>query len=470
MPPGMTIVEQVRAAHGAAREPELISESAGFAVLRALQRIDELARAGNVAEARERLDQVDVTALPDECRVIVAQLGYLMGEREKALRVIRTVPVGVSGRAMVLACLLGNTAEARFHSACAARELQSDRGTCAEDFLSMDGPAGYTPVQDEARHWGEAGRSLRVGQFTAAHRALLAGYEQFPAYLQGAPQLRLRNGKRLPRWDGRPVDHLAVIIPSAHGDAFWAMRYLPALRTMVKRISVIVTAPTRDIVARCFPDVEVSLPSGCATALQSADAHVTHVMLPWLTGAGYGDARWALADAKLVQRFRIPDDGSLHVGIVWNGSRANPEDHLRSIPIAMLEPLFSVPGVTWYSLQTGPNAAECPPCAIDHSKQLRSFDDTAAVIANLDLVIAIDSAVANLCGAMGAALWALIEYDNDFRWGTDGETTSWFPSARVFRQERAGEWPTVVQRVHDALVDWRNRSGPSGRPLLRKED
>jgi hypothetical protein len=419
-------------------------------ILSTFRNVMDAARSGRIAEARSLMTQLEPEALPVEGRVLFAQLAYMTDQREKAIAAIRTIPHGVPGRALVLTSLFGNSLEAELYRADAVRDLRADTATCAEDYVCMETHPGYRPVQNRSRNWGEVTPLMRIGAFKPALQALLAGYDQLPPFVQGAAHLRLKNGKNLPRWNGQPVDRLAIIIAAGHGDVFFGLRYIPQLRSVAKHITAIVSASTCSISARCFPDIEVIALTDCAGALRRSDAYVVDRMLPALSGAGYGRAEWVTPDAKRVDAWKFARDGSLHVAIVWNGSRANPEDSLRSIPIAMLEPLFSVAGVTWHSL--GPNAAERPACAIDYSSELRSFEDTAAIIANLDLVIAIDSAVANLCGAMGSRVWALIERDNDFRWGSAGDTTPYFPSARVFRQKRAGEWRPVVQRVRDALI------------------
>jgi hypothetical protein len=115
----------------------------------------------------------------------------------------------------------------------------------------------------------------------------------------------------------------------------------------------------------------------------------------------------------------------------------------------MLAPLLELPGVTWHSLQIG--RTECPSNLVSHAAEIRDFGDTAALIARLDLVISVDTAVANLAGAMGVPVWIMVERDNDFRWGPGGDTTPWFPTARVFRQRTAGGWHRVIRGVRVAL-------------------
>jgi ADP-heptose:LPS heptosyltransferase len=88
---------------------------------------------------------------------------------------------------------------------------------------------------------------------------------------------------------------------------------------------------------------------------------------------------------------------------------------------------------------------------MDHGEEMRDFVDTAAIIANLDLVISIDSAAAHLAGAMGTSVWLMLPYSADWRWMNDREDCPWYPTMKLFRQSSTGDWPGVTQRVATAL-------------------
>jgi ADP-heptose:LPS heptosyltransferase len=106
------------------------------------------------------------------------------------------------------------------------------------------------------------------------------------------------------------------------------------------------------------------------------------------------------------------------------------------------------------SLQKGEAAAEMPPFdMIDVMDDVRDFADTAAIVANLDLVISVDTSVVHLAGAMGKPVFLLDRYDNCWRWLSGREDSPWYPSLRIFRQQRSGEWGPVIERVTAALGD-----------------
>jgi ADP-heptose:LPS heptosyltransferase len=118
-------------------------------------------------------------------------------------------------------------------------------------------------------------------------------------------------------------------------------------------------------------------------------------------------------------------------------------------------------------LQVGPRAAELaaigrPDAVIDLSPQLREFGDTAAAIQEMDLVIAVDTAVAHLAGALNKPVWTLLAFVPDFRWMLGREDSPWYPSMRLFRQSAWGQWDVVIQKVTAELAAWRNQSSKHG--------
>jgi hypothetical protein len=145
----------------------------------------------------------------------------------------------------------------------------------------------------------------------------------------------------------------------------------------------------------------------------------------------------------------------LRVGLAWKGNPDFENDADRSLPsLLTLAPLGGVPA-HFVSLQKGAGEEEAPPAGMTlHAigPQLRDFADTAAVIANLDLVISVDTAVAHLGGALGKPCWLLLpDYRCDWRWMTERDDTPWYPSMRLFRQSRAGDWTPVIDAVRRAL-------------------
>jgi ADP-heptose:LPS heptosyltransferase len=146
----------------------------------------------------------------------------------------------------------------------------------------------------------------------------------------------------------------------------------------------------------------------------------------------------------------------LHVGLVWAGRSDLWDDRKRSIGLAALAPLAQAEGVAFYGLQKGDAAAQAahPPAGmkfVDCSGQLGDFADTAALAANLDLVVSVDTSVAHLAGALGRPTWLLLPTPPDWRWLLGREDSPWYPTMRLFRQETPGDWSGVAARAAQAL-------------------
>jgi len=150
---------------------------------------------------------------------------------------------------------------------------------------------------------------------------------------------------------------------------------------------------------------------------------------------------------------RLGPAGGLRVGLAWRGAQHIPK---RSLPIECLLPVLVQPGLELHALQQEIPAeqrawlqAHAP--LFDHSAALHDFADTAALIAQLDLVVTIDTSVAHLAGALGKPVWILLRHSADWRWLLNRDDNPWYPTARLFRQHRPGDWDGVVADVSRAL-------------------
>jgi len=142
------------------------------------------------------------------------------------------------------------------------------------------------------------------------------------------------------------------------------------------------------------------------------------------------------------------------VGLAWSGARRNTNDRRRSMPLQTLAPLLERSDVAWFSLQHDDDAdvAATPAAHALHRLPARlEYDDMAALVDVLDLVVTVDTSVGHLAGALDRPVWILLPHAPDWRWGLRGERTPWYASARLFRQPRAGDWPAVVDDVGRAL-------------------
>ena len=151
---------------------------------------------------------------------------------------------------------------------------------------------------------------------------------------------------------------------------------------------------------------------------------------------------------------RLADTGRLRVGLCWAGNPLHENDWARSIAVEQFVPLLAINGIDFYSLQVGQQAASFNPektPLIDLSQHLKDFADTPAVLAQLDLVISVDSSVAHLAGALGKPVWTLLSLSAEWRWAGATGQSPLYPDMQLFWQPEFGDWTTVIDQVCDAL-------------------
>lgn len=267
----------------------------------------------------------------------------------------------------------------------------------------------------------------------------------------------------LPRWNGEPLagKSLALWFEQGMGDALQFIRFVPLLRERgVGRITLICPPALRPLLATVAGIDAVVVPGEQITRhdhwslLLSVPLHLGITLetlpatLPYLHADPERVARWTP---------RLPP--SPRIGLVWKGSHLHANDRYRSLPaLASLRPLWDVPGIAWISLQKGQaeDEAAAPPAGqplVALGSAITDFADLAAVVAQLDLVICVDTAVAHLAGALGKQAWVLLPaFATDWRWQHDRADSPWYPGVlRLFRQRTAGDWDGVVQEVAQAL-------------------
>ena len=265
-----------------------------------------------------------------------------------------------------------------------------------------------------------------------------------------------------PRWQGEPLAGKSIIIgvEAGHGDMIQFCRYAAVLKQRgASSVTLICHTPLK----RLFQTLEaVDRVVGLDEALPPGhyDYWVPPLSLPFLCSTREDNIPAQLpylrAEAEAAERHgaRLPR-GGLRVGLVWKGSSSFENDADRSLPgLDTLAPLWRVGGVQFVSLQKGAGEQEAaaPPAnqpLLDMGPLLTDFAETAAVVSNLDLVIAVDTAVAHLAGALGKPCWVLLPwYKTDWRWLEGRRDSPWYPSVmRLFRQPTMGDWQSVMGEV-----------------------
>lgn len=247
------------------------------------------------------------------------------------------------------------------------------------------------------------------------------------------------------------------------GDTLQFVRYVPLLAERGARVVLAVPRELRRLAGRVTGVAEMCV---FGTPLPRFHYHCPVFSLPRAFGTTMEtipcDTPYVSVDPALIAQWesRLPS-GGLRVGLVWAG-QARPWlpgfstlDGRRSVGIATFAPLADVPRVSFISLQKGPAAAEPVPAGLtlhDPMPEVGDFADTAAIVAGLDLVVSVDTAVVHLAGALGKPVFLLDRYDNCWRWFSGREDSPWYPRLRIFRQERLGDWTTPMRRVAEAIT------------------
>jgi tetratricopeptide (TPR) repeat protein len=374
---------------------------------------------------------------------------------EKAITLKPDYPEGYFNRAMALADLK------RFDEAIA--------GYNEAIVLSRESPDHWNSA---AAHWNKSLLLLMLGDYEG-------GWKLFEWRWGIRTELAKRSFAQ-PLWLGNNSLAQKTILlygEQGLGDAIQFCRYVKLVADLGARIILQVPHPLSSVLASLSGVTQIigeasplppfdyqcplmSLPLAFKTNLSSIPADI-----PYLKSDPEKSGFW---------KEKLGDKGKLRVGLVWSGGfRPNqPEvwsvNERRNIPLAYFAPLKHA-DIDFYSLQKGqPAEAELAkltlanwdgPNIIDYTNLLNDFSDTAAFIENLDLVISVDTSTAHLAGAMGKPVWILNRFDSCWRWLLERSDSPWYPTAKLYRQETAGDWSKIIQQVKSDLASFRPRRG-----------
>jgi len=245
------------------------------------------------------------------------------------------------------------------------------------------------------------------------------------------------------------------------GDTLQFLRYVPLLAEAGARIVLWMPDPLVRLM-RGQDGVDQILTGD--VMLPRFDYHCPIISLPHIFDTGLENIPASIPyirpDPALKDHWgaALPPTAGARVGLVWSGEprpydvAAQALDRRRSLPLRFLEPVLAVPGLSFISLQTGPAARQVTAPVHDPMSGVRDFADTAAIIAHLDLVISVDTAVAHLAGAMGKPVFLLDRFDNCWRWFSGRTDSPWYPTLRIFRQPRMGDWTAAIDDAALALT------------------
>jgi|GEM_PF-384380 len=301
---------------------------------------------------------------------------------------------------------------------------------------------------------------LMDGQYEKGWAAYESRYAM-SAFKPNVPNIRER------LWDGSDLNGrtLLVHVEQGFGDTIQFCRYLPLIRQLKMgsggRITFLCepevhrlmkTLPgidalhhLREANLEIVYDVQVpvlSLPHRFGTTVETVPRTIPYLGVP--------------EEAQKAPGLPTSEKAVVRAGIVWTGRPTHSDNLYRSIPLEELAGLFDIEGVDFHSLQVGNGVAEFQAFTerdnvFDHSKNIKDFADTAAILAELDVLVTVDTAVCHLAGAMGKDVWTMVPYGGEWRWLRNREDTPWYPSMRLVRQKVLGDWGSVLERVREGL-------------------
>ena len=262
-----------------------------------------------------------------------------------------------------------------------------------------------------------------------------------------------------PEWDGKPLGGKTILVHAEQGigDTIQFARYLPLVAKAGGRVVAEVQSELVELVrgidgvaevvaaGHALPDFAVQAPMLSLPRLMGTTIGTIPSDMPYLhptQGAGTGLPDLAHAPG-------------LKVGLAWAGNASHANDRWRSMALGALAPILAVPGVTFVSLQKGEAAKQLDRADVgilDAGPALGTFADTAALIDDLDLVIAVDTAVAHCAGALGRPVWVLLPVAPDWRWLLNTPRSPWYPTMRLYRQDKLGDWAAAVAQVAEDLA------------------
>jgi tetratricopeptide (TPR) repeat protein len=304
------------------------------------------------------------------------------------------------------------------------------------------------PMNVEA-HWNEGLCRLTLGD-------LRTGFEKFEWRWEKPEFEGMRKVFPQPPWlGGEDIAGRTVLLWAEQGlgDVLQFCRYAPLVSARGARVVLGLQPELKRLLARLPGVAQVA---GSGEALPRYDYHCPLMSLPLVFGTTLENIPAAVPylsadEAKVAEwRARLGPARGRRIGLAWSGNPEHKNDRNRSIALEMLAPVLKL-DAEFISVQKEVRPSD--QAALDtygirhYGEALRDFEDTAALLMSMDLVIAVDTAVAHLAGALGRPVWILLPYAPDWRWLLGREDSPWYPTARLFRQAALGDWDHPVQRI-----------------------
>jgi tetratricopeptide (TPR) repeat protein len=261
-----------------------------------------------------------------------------------------------------------------------------------------------------------------------------------------------------PRWEGDSLEgkRILVFAEQGYGDTLQFCRYLPIVKDYAAHVIFECQPSLTQLMETLGSDVTI-VPRG--QPQPKVDVQAPLLSLPLLLQTWCNtipsDIPYLMPPNEIRKRREhfVGDSEPIKIGIAWAGNSERQDDWMRSCPPDQLRPIFDVANTEFFSLQKGVDISVLPPDVpvTDLAPDLTNFSDTAAAIADLDLVITVDTAVAHLAGALGARVWVMLGNAPDWRYMRERDDSPWYPTMRLFRQNRVGGWKSTALLIAEEL-------------------
>jgi len=262
---------------------------------------------------------------------------------------------------------------------------------------------------------------------------------------------------KAPRWNGEDLSgkHLITWNEQGFGDAIMYARYITILADQAETLTIMCEPTLHDLFRRNLPaSIKII---GLNDLPPPADYHVSMMSVPHHFGVTFDNLKTEgpyltpnkVAGQKWRETFTLKQ---LQVGLIWAGNPRQSHDYSRSLATKIISPVLDTPNTQFHNLLIGPRGDFWRDNRlIDPRNKLNTFDDTAAYMDALDLIISVDSAPAHLAGAIGKKTWVLLSFDPDTRYFLGKNDNPWYPTMTLYRQQSPGEWGSVVDQICDDL-------------------
>ncbi len=428
-----------------------------------------------------------VAKTPDSAKSYVTRCGVLRGLRrfdealadaETAIRLAPKDPEGFTVKALALSDLnrleeaaqslamaekLGAASDAFFH---VRAILMSELGDLEEARASYRKAIAMVPDKAAYHH--------HYGMFLLSTGAFDKGWQEHEWRMRDAEYSGVERISQAPRWEGQDLTgkRILVLREQGAGDTVQFARFIPRLIERGAAATVLVMKPLAALLGRSFPNADVTDNLGVRLPF---DFQVPVMSLPLALDVGLkdlpGPSPYLFADPARAQKWRgrLGSDG-FRIGIVWQGNPKYFRDPYRSVPLRHFAAIAAIPGVRLISLQAVygldqlkalPDGMRVEAFGDEVANNPDGFEEIAAMMATLDLVVTSDTVTAHLAGALGAPTFVALRHRPDWRWMQDRPDSPWYPTMRLFRQGEHGSWPTVFDEIASAVCERIGAADPS---------